>query len=309
MLSLPKKDKKLVLVSPLKLVALSPLSKRIAQVSKKNKQSGNSSLYFDQQKVAHNRYQLIELIGEGGTGAVYRAKDKLLGLDVAVKIFDKKFTRNPEIIKDFLSEAKITMSLTHPNLIRVHNFEKSNQNYYLVMEYIQGHSLDKHEKKFDESTMQIILGCSKTLDYTHKHRVIHRDLKPSNIMISNNGVLKIIDFGIANFLNLKYSDDFIMGTPIYMSPEQIRGEKLDQRTDVYSLGLVAYELMTGKTVYPPNLAFEDLATTVRAEFTGLPGEMIGFLNKATCVKLEDRISCMEVFSKEFESLRKRYFGS
>ena len=201
-----------------------------------------------------SKYKLISLLGTGGMSEVYLAHDTRTGTKVAIKILDKKLSKDPEYIKRFKREVEISKTLSHPNIIKIISCGTDKGRYYIVYEYIEGLTLDKYIKskklsikEIEEVTLQILKGLS----YAHSKNIIHRDIKPSNIMISKDGMIKILDFGIARATarSTITKTGMFMGSPHYTSPEQIDGKKIDHRTDIYSLGIVLYEMVTGKVPF------------------------------------------------------------
>lgn len=211
------------------------------------------------------RYKIIEKIGEGGMGTVYRAEDLLLKRVVALKILHKKLMDNTKAIERFYTEARSAAALNHPNIVTVFDVGQMGEEYFITMEFIEGESFISFiERKKFLSIPQFIFVAThlfKALDYAHRKGVIHRDIKPHNIMLTKDKQLKIMDFGLAIIISDYKSGEtgIISGTPHYMSPEQIQGEKVDHRTDIYSAGATLYHLITG---VPPftgdNIFFQHL---------------------------------------------------
>lgn len=201
-------------------------------------------------------YKILEKIGEGGMGVVYKAQHLSLNRLVAIKSLNSIFTENPEIITRFKNEAKILSDLQHPNIITLYDYIEDSNGYYLIMEYFEGITLQDYLinviKTIPET--QAILIFEQLLSgfaYAHSQGVIHRDIKPSNILINSKQKIKILDFGIAKFKesSIKTKSGIKMGTILYMSPEQIQSQPVDHRTDIYSLGVVLWEMVTGKCPY------------------------------------------------------------
>lgn len=214
--------------------------------------------------ILDRRYRIIELIGEGGMGVVYRARHLRLDVDMAVKILDRKLARDESFRKRFSREAKILAGLSHHNIVSIHDSGTFRDTLYIAMDLVDGESLEDFSTKrppFDVSeAFSVTASVARGLAWVHAGGVIHRDIKPGNIMIDRSGRVMITDFGIAWALsgNPETLDDEILGTPEYMSPEQLRGLDLDERTDVYSLGVVLYQLLTGVS---PFRATDDAAAT------------------------------------------------
>ena len=201
--------------------------------------------------ILDRRYRIVELIGEGGMGVVYRARHLRLDVDMAVKILHRKLARDASFQERFAREAKILAGLSHHNIVSIHDYSPFRDTFYIAMDLVDGESLEEYAHR--HAPLSVPDACSITaeaargLAWAHAGGVIHRDIKPGNIMMDRSGRVMITDFGIATTLSgdPEALDDEILGTPEYMSPEQLRGLDLDERSDVYSLGVVLYQLLTG----------------------------------------------------------------
>ena len=200
-----------------------------------------------------NRYEIIKKVGNGGMATVYKAKDTLLNRFVAVKILRDEFTTDQEFIKRFEAEAQAAASITHPNIVSVYDVGNQENLYYIVMELIQGKTLK--EIILEEGgplpwkwSVNIAIQIASALEVAHKNNVIHRDIKPHNIIITEDGVAKVTDFGIAKAVSNSTITAFgsTIGSVHYFSPEHARGGITDAKSDLYSLGVVMYEMLTGK---------------------------------------------------------------
>lgn len=199
-----------------------------------------------------SHYKILQHLGGGGMGVVYKAQDLKLDRPVALKFLPPDLTRDPEAKQRFVHEAKAASALDHPNICNVHDIgETDDGQIFIVMAYYEGETLKKKIERgalrIDEAVgiaMQIAQGLSKA----HEHDIIHRDIKPANVMVTSDGVAKIVDFGLAKLTGrtLLTKAGSTVGTAAYMSPEQARGESLDHRTDIWSLGVTFYEMLTGK---------------------------------------------------------------
>src|SRR6516162_8329569 len=200
--------------------------------------------------------EILELLGQGGMGAVYKARQPKLDRLVAVKILPPEWGKDPAFSERFAREAKALARLTHPHIVAVHDFGESGGLFYLVMEYVDGanlrHLLQEGRMKPAEALAVIPQICD-ALQYAHEEGVVHRDIKPENILLDSKGRVKIADFGLAKLLNRPRAvftltgSQQVMGTLDYMAPEQrLRPQEVDHRADIYSLGVVFYEMLTGE---------------------------------------------------------------
>lgn len=201
--------------------------------------------------VLGNRYEIVEKVGVGGMAIVYKAMDKLLNRYVAVKILRSEFWGNEEFIRRFNIESQAAASLSHPNIVSIYDVGQSDDMQYIVMEYIEGKTLKEYiaEKKgniYWKEATDIAMQICSALEHAHSKHIIHRDIKPQNIMISTDNTIKVTDFGIARAAGIGTMNMDAMGSAHYLSPEQARGGYTDQRSDIYSFGVLMYELFTGK---------------------------------------------------------------
>lgn len=210
------------------------------------------------------RYEILKLLGQGGMGAVYKARDIDLDRTVALKIIRPELAKNPQILRRFKQELILARQVTHKNVIRIFDLGQSDGIKFITMDFVEGQDLRSllHEKgKFPpEQAARIMLQISRALEAAHGEAVIHRDLKPQNIMLDKKGRVYVMDFGIARsaYLPGMTQTGALIGTPEYMSPEQARGENLTERSDLFSLGVIFYELLTGKSPYPGDAALATL---------------------------------------------------
>src|SRR5215470_3856529 len=206
--------------------------------------------------VVGNRFEILQLLGEGGMGAVYKAHDRELEKDVALKLIRTELARNPGILQRFKQEIILARQITHRNVIRIFDIGQADAHKYITMEYLEGRDLRavlrEKSKLPPEEAAKIVLQICRALEAAHGEGVIHRDLKPQNIMLDGNGRAYVMDFGIARsaYLPGMTQTGALVGTPEYMSPEQAKGEKLDERSDLFSLGVIFYELLTATSPYP-----------------------------------------------------------
>ncbi len=216
-------------------------------------------------KVLAGRYELFERVGEGGMSVVYKAKDKLLNRFVAIKILKPEFINDYKFIDSFRRESQAAASLSHPNIVNIYDVGREGNIHYIVMELIQGKTLSDYIKEQGPMPYPKVIALSKqiaaALAFAHKNHIIHRDVKPHNVMITPNGTAKITDFGIAKAVNaatIVDNTEGIIGSVHYFSPEQARGGYVDEKSDIYSLGIVMYEMLTGRVPFdgdnPVNIA-------------------------------------------------------
>ena len=208
------------------------------------------------------KYQLVRLIGEGGMGRVYEAIDPIIGRRVAIKTISLNTVIDAETRSRFFREAQAAGQLSHPNLITIHDIGDAEGTPYIVMEFLEGMDLQqkiRQERLSYDTKMQIMIDVCEGLVFAHGHDIIHRDIKPANIFVTTNGRVKILDFGLARgALSEVTQTGKILGSPNYMAPEQIRGEDVDHRADIFATGVVFYELLTGRKAFEG----DSIATTI-----------------------------------------------
>ena len=208
------------------------------------------------------KYHVKAELGRGGMGAVYLAEQPGLAREVAIKELIQPATADPTALKRFLQEAQVMARTSHPNLVQVHDIELQGDVNYIVLEYVRGRSLRDWMNQGPIPPPQVFAvmhGVLEALDYAHKRFIVHRDMKPENVLISDEGMVKVADFGIARLMDdtgvggTATRTGTTVGTPQYMSPEQVASSKVDGRSDLYSAGVVLYELVAGQ---PPFVASE-----------------------------------------------------
>ena len=202
-------------------------------------------------------YRVTKLLGEGGMGNVYLAEHQKLGRQVAIKMLHGRLSRNAALRERFKNEASTLAHLQHPNIVALYDYIENEDGLFLVMEYVDGRGLDEYINTVSGPIPQerAVTMFSQILDgfqYAHDQQVVHRDIKPSNVLVNKQGIPKIMDFGIAKILSADKSltkTGMQMGTVLYMSPEQVKGEKVDHRSDIYSLGITLFQMVTGQCPY------------------------------------------------------------
>ena len=197
------------------------------------------------------RYEIREIIGVGGMAVVYKAYDAIEERIVAIKILKEEFVSNEDFVRRFKNESKAIAVLSHPNIVKVYDVSFGDLIQYIVMEYIDGITLksyiESHGRVAWKDTVSIVMQILKALQHAHDKGIIHRDVKPQNIMIASDGTIKVTDFGIARFARSDYKTmtDKAIGSVHYISPEQARSEVTDEKADIYSVGVIMYEMLSG----------------------------------------------------------------
>ena len=205
-----------------------------------------------------DRYEILNKIGAGGMSDVYKAKDQVLGRFVAIKVLKQEFSEDVNFVTKFRTEAQSAAGLEHPNIVNVYDVGSEEGVYYIVMEYIEGITLKTYiEKKGHLSykeAISIAIQVGRGIEAAHNKQIIHRDIKPQNIMISTEGKVKVTDFGIARAASNNTIHSDVMGSVHYTSPEQARNGFVDNKSDIYSLGIVMYEMVTGRVPFDGDTA-------------------------------------------------------
>lgn len=260
------------------------------------------------------RYEIVSSIGAGGMGQVYLARDVELGRRVALKVLPAQFTLDEERILRFRREARAASALNHPNIVTVYDVGESGQTWFIVTEFIEGETLRsrlEHGRLQSDIALDIALQCARALATAHDAGIVHRDVKPENILVRSDGVVKIVDFGLAGTSeeSLEIGNDTytrkVMGTPRYMSPEQARGERLDARSDIFSLGAVLYEMIAGRPAFPGATAAEIFASVLSAEPEKTSTGLDTILPRALAKVRGERYETMHEFAADLQRFQER----
>ena len=263
--------------------------------------------------VISKRYQVIEKLGAGGMAVAYKAMDMRLGRFVTVKVLKDEYSENDDFLAKFSSEASAAASLSHHNIVRVYDVGEDRGINYIVMEYVHGESLKKTiEKKapFDTlTTLSVAMQIASALSHAHKHHVVHRDIKPQNILVSVDGTVKVTDFGIARAAtaNTYAADVNAMGSVHYFSPEQARGGYVNEKSDIYSLGITMFEMATGKVPFDASSSIAIALKHLNEELPDIKQYnpnvtrgLEGIIRKATQKKADERYDNIDLMISDIK---------
>ncbi len=261
-----------------------------------------------------NQYEILALLGEGGMGNVYLAEDKKVGRKVAIKIILPHLAKNEHVRDRFIMEAKTMARLQHVNIVTLYDYVVNDEGLFLIMEYVDGNPLDEYMKNIGkaidedlaiEVTKQVVSACN----HAHSKGVVHRDIKPGNIIINKEGTVKILDFGIAKIIDEEVSKltktGLQIGTVYYMSPEQVQGSEITAKTDIYSIGVTLYQMVTAINPYKQFSTefqiYKKIVDEPLPDVRDIHSELSPFINmviqKATEKKPENRFkNCEEFFN-------------
>lgn len=266
-------------------------------------------------------YDIVDFLGKGGMGSVYRARQVSMERFVALKILNERLVHDKEFIERFLQEAKAAGRLNHPNIIQVIDVGMSDGTYFFSMEFVDGPTLGRilKEKKTIPvgESLDIVMAAGEALNYAHKSELIHRDVKPDNIMVNSEDQVKLADLGLARNPNEEMVDlvdgkKIVWGTPSYMSPEQAMGQKLDGRTDLYSLGATWYQMLSGEVPFHGSTGPEIMQHHIGSPLPSIteknpdvPKEVAEMLVKLLKKRPEDRYRTGEELSRDIADYRRR----
>src|SRR5215510_5271437 len=284
---------------------------------------------MDPEKVAH--YRILEKLGAGGMGVVYLAEDMKLGRKVAIKILNDEFTTNKDRLHRFELEASAASNLNHPNILTIHEVGDDDGRHYIATEYIDGVTL---RRKMAASSLEmpaildIAVQVASALEEAHNAGIVHRDIKPDNIMVRRNGYVKVLDFGLAKLTEtidrspsdaeastrvLVHTDaGVVMGTSHYMSPEQARGKPVDARSDIWSLGVVMYEMVAGRTPFEGETSTDVIVAITQKEppplarfAPNVPAELEWIVSKALRKDRDERYQTIKELITDLRRLKQR----
>lgn len=273
-----------------------------------------------------DRYQVDSLLGQGGMSAVYRATDPNLHRMVAIKLIHPHLSVNPNFVNRFKEEAAAVARLRHPNIVQVHDFNLDGESYFMVMEYLVGETLQARLKRLNAAQRhmpysQVIRFCTQMCEAVgcaHRHELIHRDIKPANIMLDLNGQAILMDFGIVKIVGGQYhtATGATIGTAMYMSPEQMRSERADERSDIYSLGVTLYEMISGRTPYQADsvltlimMVLNDPLPEIHEIRKGVPESLVAVVEKALAKEQADRFQTMGEMATALQQAQEEAAGT
>ena len=227
------------------------------------------------------RYQVITRIASGGMGEVYRAHDAVLGREVALKVLHPQFAGDRGFVDRFRREARAAAILNHPSIVGVYDWGETEDTYFMIMEFVRGMNLrgllSQYGRLEPAQVVEVALPVLSALEHAHGHGIVHRDVKPENILISEDGTVKVADFGLARAYADSYvsqAEGTVTGTVQYLAPEQIQGQPADPRTDLYALGVVLFECLTGRPPFTGEtslaIAYQHLSQRIPAPSSAVP---------------------------------------
>ena len=274
------------------------------------------------QQVAH--YRIVGKIGAGGMGEVYRATDTKLGRDVALKVMPSELARDADRLARFQREARAVAALNHPHIVTIYSVEDAGGVHFLTMELVDGQPLDRLIPASGlalEQVVEIASALADALSAAHEKGIVHRDLKPANVMVTNDGRVKVLDFGLAKDVSASENAEVtrtaagvtqagvVMGTPAYMSPEQIAGRAIDHRTDIFSLGVMLHEMSTGRRPFEGSSLAElssailrDTPASIGEIRADLPSDLVRITRRCLEKDPRHRMQTARDVSNEFRDL-------
>lgn len=256
-------------------------------------------------KSLNKRYVIDEMLGQGGMSAVYKATDPNLKRVVAIKMIHSHLSNNPDFVRRFEEEAAAVAQLRHPGIIQVFDFNQDDDVYYMVLEFVPGETFQDHLQRLNDSgrrlspskAIEYMANICDAVDYAHQRGMVHRDIKPANLMLNTLGQAILMDFGIAKIVGgqTHTATGAVVGTAMYMSPEQIKGERPDRRTDIYSLGVTLFEMLGGHPPFQADSAMtlmmmhiNDPVPNLKSLNPEVPDALIAVINKSLAKDPNDR---------------------
>src|SRR3954464_5334687 len=266
-------------------------------------------------EVLSDRYELEELVGTGGMSSVFRAHDRLLERTVALKVLHEQYTADAEYVERFRREARSVATLSHPNIVTVIDRGEHDGRQFIVFEYVEGENLKRLIERRGPSpvstALELGMQISRGLSFAHQQGLVHRDVKPQNILLNGDGQAKVTDFGIARSMDVQHGmtqTGTVLGTSDYIAPEQAQGQRVDEHTDVYSLGVVLYELLTTEVPFPgENFVavamrhINDPPPPIRDKRPDVSPRLEAAVQRAMAKRPEDRFQTMTEFCGELEA--------
>ena len=264
------------------------------------------------------QYEIVDVLGQGGMSVVFRARHTMTEQEVALKVLPPDLAAYSQVKSRFLEEAKALAQLDHPNIVHLYNFGQENGSFVLAMQYVHGHTWERmileHGKQPWPAATRIAIDVLRALEYAHGRGVVHRDMKPSNVLVrDDDGTATVMDFGIAKMTTSTRltATGQTMGTVRYMSPEQVRGQEVDLRSDIYSLGATLYEALTGETPFDGNTHFESMSKHLSqapalpsTSGVEVPAVLEAAVMRSLAQKADDRFESARDFRKELEAVLK-----
>ncbi|MCL5736850.1 MAG: Stk1 family PASTA domain-containing Ser/Thr kinase [Actinobacteria bacterium] len=268
-------------------------------------------------RVFDDRYEVIKKLGSGGMADVYLAEDRLLGRQVALKVLSSRYAHDEQFVERFRREASSAASLNHPNIVQIYDRGEAEETYYIAMEYLEGRSLKEIILKYAPLNPDLVLSVSvqilEALRFAHRRDIIHRDIKPQNIIVDNDGRVKVTDFGIARAGSASTMTEAgsILGTAHYLSPEQAQGRPVEAASDLYSLGVVMYEMVTGRLPYdgdnPVTIAMQhvqDSPTPPRSIVPDVPENLEAVILRSLGKRPTDRYLTAQAFLDDLRKVQR-----
>jgi tRNA A-37 threonylcarbamoyl transferase component Bud32 len=266
-------------------------------------------------EVLSDRYELEELVGTGGMSSVYRAHDRLLDRKVALKVLHQHYTDDDEYVERFKREARSVATLSHPNIVTVIDRGEHEGRQFIVFEYVEGENLKRLIERRGpapvSTALELAMQIARGLSFAHQQGLVHRDVKPQNVLMNGDGQAKVTDFGIARSLDVKQGmtqTGTVLGTSDYIAPEQAQGQRVDEHTDVYSLGVVLYEMLLNEVPFPGEnfvaVAMRHIneePPSIRAKRPDVPVRVEAAVHRAMAKDPQERFQTMSEFCHELEA--------